>query len=153
MIKYAIIINENTGRVEVAEGTNIEYYKSIGMSEINVDKSEIDGNWYLYDKCPHYSEEEKQEQERERISHLKCTKRVLALILQQMGITYTRLKELIATNEQAQLEWDLCVELERSNPLLDIVGAELGLSSADIDNIFQYANGEIPTIEREVADE
>ena len=100
-----------------------------------------------------YTEEEKAEKERERISHLRCTKRVLALILQELGIPYSQLKSLIDSNPQAQLEWDLCVELERSNPLLDLVGAELGLSSADIDNIFRYANGEIPTIEREVTNE
>lgn len=100
-----------------------------------------------------YTGEEKEQQERERISHLKCTKRVLALILQQLGITYTQLKTLIATNEQAQLEWDLCVELERSNPLLDAIGAELGLTPTDIDNIFKYANGEIPNIERELTNE
>lgn len=101
---------------------------------------------------PNY-EEEKAEKERERISHLRCTKRVLALILQELGIPYSQLKSLIDSNPQAQLEWDLCVELERSNPLLDLVGAELGLSSVDIDNIFRYANGEIPTIKREVINE
>ena len=101
---------------------------------------------------PNYEKEE-EEKEKERIYHLKCTKRVLALILQQLGIPYSQLKQLIDRSEQAQLEWDLCVELERNNPLLDLVGAELGLSSANIDNIFRYANGEIPTIEREVADE
>ena len=101
---------------------------------------------------PNYEQEEK-EKEKERISYLKCTKRVLVLILQKMGISYTQLKNLIDTNEQAQLEWDLCVELERSNPLLDLVGAELGLTPTDIDNIFRYANGEMSTIEREVANE
>jgi hypothetical protein len=101
---------------------------------------------------PHY-EEEKEERERERISHLRCTKRVLALILQELGITYSQLKSLIDSNPQAQLEWDLCVELERSNPLIDIIGEELGLTSNDIDNIFRYANGEIPNIEREGNDE
>ena len=90
-----------------------------------------------------YTDEEKEEQERERISHLKCTKRVLALMLQELGISYTQLKNLIATNEQAQLEWELCVELERSNPLLDVVGSQLGLSHDDIDRLFKYANGEI----------
>ena len=90
-----------------------------------------------------YTEEEKEQQERIRISHLHCTKRVLALILQQLGVHYSRLKALIDSNEQAQLEWDLCVELERSNPLLDILGAELGISSKTIDKIFKYANGEI----------
>lgn len=93
-----------------------------------------------------YTEEEKEEQEKERISHLKCTKRVLALMLQELGVTYTALKELIASNEQAQLEWDLCVELERSNPLLDIMGAKLGISHEQLDQMFKYANGEAETL-------
>ena len=91
---------------------------------------------------PNY-EEEQAEKERERISHLKCTKRVLALMLQQIGISYTQLKNLIATNEQAQLEWELCVELERCNPLLDIMGAQLGITPEQLDIMFKYANGEV----------
>ena len=94
-----------------------------------------------------YTEEEIAEQEKERIAKLTCTKRVFALMLQELGITYTMLKELIATNEQAQLEWDLCIELERSNPLLDIMAAQLGITSAQLDGLFMYANGEI-TIEQ-----
>lgn len=86
--------------------------------------------------------EKKEKEEAQRISHLKCTKRVLALMLQQMGISYTRLKDLIATNEQAQLEWELCVELERCNPLLDIMGQQLGITPEQLDIMFKYANGE-----------
>lgn len=96
------------------------------------------------------TEEYKAEQElkeRERIAHLTCTKRVFALMLQELGITYTMLKELIATNEQAQLEWDLCVELERKNPLLDVMALQLGVTSEQLDGLFRYANGEI-TIEQ-----
>lgn len=96
-----------------------------------------------------YTEKEKEDIEKEHISHLKCTKRVLALMLQQLGITYAQLKTLIATNEQAQLEWDLCVELERCNPLLDIFGKQLGISPEQIDQMFKYANGEINTLEVE----
>lgn len=94
-----------------------------------------------------YTEEEKEQRERERISRLKCTKRVLALMLQELGIAYTTLKELIASNEQAQLEWELCVELERSNPLIDAIGLQLGISSKQIDALFRYANGEIDKLE------
>ena len=91
--------------------------------------------------------EEKQKQaEKERIGNLTCTKRVFALMLQELGISYLQLKELIATNEQAQLEWDLCVELERKNPLLDIMALQLGITSEQLDGLFRYANGEI-TIE------
>ena len=86
---------------------------------------------------------ELEEKEKERVSNLRCTKRVLALILKELGVSYANLQALIATNEDAQLEWDLCVELERSNPLLDILGAQLGISSTTIDKIFKYANGEI----------
>lgn len=127
-------------------------YPSITMEEYNAEPYKlvlVDGN---LEPNPNY-EKEKADKERERISNLRCTKRVLALILQELGIPYSQLKALIDSNERAQLEWDLCVELERSNPLLDLVGAELGLSSVDIDNIFRYANGEIPTIKREVTNE
>lgn len=90
---------------------------------------------------PNY-EKEQEEKERERIGNLQVTKRVFMLGLQQMGITYMQLKELIATNEQAQMEWDLCVELQRKNPLLDIMAAQLGVSSEILDYIFRKANGE-----------
>ena len=96
-----------------------------------------------------YTEEEKEEQEAERISHLTMTKRVCALMLQQLGIPYSTLKEAIASSEQAQLEWDLCVELERCNPFIDVIGATFGLSSEQIDQMFKYANGEADSLEVE----
>ena len=83
------------------------------------------------------------QREIDRVANLRCTKRVLALILKELGVSYANLQALIATNEDAQLEWDLCVELERSNPLLDVLGAQLGLVPTTIDKIFKYANGEI----------
>ena len=90
-----------------------------------------------------YTEEEIQEKEKEKISMLKLTKRVFALALQKFGITYIQLKELIATNEQAQLEWDLCVELERSNPLLDELAGRVGIIAEQLDTIFVEANKEV----------
>lgn len=85
--------------------------------------------------------EKKQEQkEKERIQALTCTKRVFALILQEKGVGYSQLKNLISENEQAQLEWDLCEKLERKNPLFDIMAQKLGYTSDDIDNIFVKAN-------------
>lgn len=88
-------------------------------------------------------EAEQVQKERERINKLTCTKRVFVLMLQELGITYTMLKQLIATNEQAQLEWDLCVELERKNPLLDVMALQLGITSEQLDGLFRYANGEL----------
>lgn len=91
---------------------------------------------------PNY-EKELEQKERERISKLTCTKRNFALMLQKLGITYSQLKDLISKNEQALLEWDLCVELERSNPLLDKMAAELDIMPKTLDKMFKYANGEL----------
>lgn len=82
--------------------------------------------------------------EKERIGSLKCTKRVFALMLQEVGIDYlTMLKPLIESNPQAQLEWDLCIELERKNPLLDTMAIQMGITPEHLDLIFKYANGEL----------
>jgi len=83
------------------------------------------------------------QRETERVGNLTCTKRVFALVLQQFGVSYTSLKELIAQDEQAQLEWDLCVELQRKNPLLDQMASQLSVTSEQLDNLFKFANGEI----------
>lgn len=90
-----------------------------------------------------YTEAELELKERERISNLKCTKRVFVLMLEKMGLDYfEQILPLIESNRQAKLEWELCVELERSNPLLDVLAKELGVTSSQLDKLFQYANGE-----------
>ena len=85
-------------------------------------------------------EKEQQRLEKERIGSLSVTKRVLALALEEMGICYAQLKEVIASNERAQLEWDLCVVVERSNPLLDSMAELLGVTGAQLDAIFVEVN-------------
>ena len=123
---------------------NREFYNLEKVEETQ-DEYILDGEEYvLKDEA---WEAKQAQKELERIAKLTCTKRVFALMLQELGITYTMLKELIATNEQAQLEWDLCVELERKNPLLDVMALQLGVTSEQLDGLFRYANGEI-TIEQ-----
>lgn len=48
---YAKIINEETKACEVGIGTNIDFYKSIGMSEMDVEQG-YDGNWYIKGYAP-----------------------------------------------------------------------------------------------------
>ena len=124
-------------------GINIEVSKEI-FDDCSKNKNKYQPNETLdgIELNPNFEQEERQK-ELERIGNLTCTKRVFALMLQEMGISYTQLKELIATSEQAQLEWDLCVELERKNPLLDVMAGQLGVTSEQLDKLFLYANGEI----------
>jgi hypothetical protein len=105
------------------------------------DNEILDGENAIID--PDYEEKQKQK-ERERIAHLKCTKRVFVLMLEQLGLDYfEQIEPKINDNRRAKLEWELCVELERSNPLLDEIGGNLGITSEQLDNLFKYANGEI----------
>lgn len=103
----------------------------------------IDGVFTDIYGTPEY-EEIKRQKEAERVGNLQCTKRVFVLMLEQLGLDYyEQILPLIQANKQAQLEWDLCVELQRKNPLLDVMGAQLGVTPEQIDNLFKYANGEI----------
>ena len=65
MLKYSQIINEETGLVRVGIGSNTEYYQSIGMVERDIEQSDVDNNWYLKEKCPHKSDEEKLKEAKE----------------------------------------------------------------------------------------
>lgn len=46
MKMYAKIVNQETKQCDVGLGTNIEYYKSIGMTEQEVEQG-YDGQYYL----------------------------------------------------------------------------------------------------------
>lgn len=48
---YAKIINEETKQCEVGVGTNAEFYKSIGMTEMDVEQA-YDGSWYVAGFAP-----------------------------------------------------------------------------------------------------
>lgn len=75
MIKYAKIINKEKGLCEVGVGTNSEFYKSLGMIPLDVEKSEIDEQWYLSEKCPQKSDEQKlTEAKQSKITDINTTK-------------------------------------------------------------------------------
>ena len=103
-----------------------------------------DGDSYVLNDDTY--KETQEQKELERIGNLKITKRVFMLGLQQLGISYAQLKNLIAENEQAQMEWDLCVELERKNPLINLMAGQFGIYPETIDYIFRKANGEDVTL-------
>lgn len=59
MLKYCFITDEETGLVQLGVGCPDEYYIEIGMKQREVEQSEKDFEWYLTEKCPHYTPEEK----------------------------------------------------------------------------------------------
>lgn len=147
MKKYCKILNEETGMVQLGVGCSDSYYIEIGMKKRDVKQSDIDFEWYLEEKCPMKTKEQKQKEEKERISNLTCTKRVFILLLEELGLDYfEQIEPLINANRRAKLEWELCSSLQRKNPLLEEIGKELKITSEQLDKLFKYANGEIETL-------
>ena len=62
---YAKIINQETKQCDVGVGTNIEFYKSIGMTEMDVEQA-YNGQWYVKGYAPEPSAPTKEEQEQAR---------------------------------------------------------------------------------------
>ena len=60
MKKYAKIINEETKQCSIGTGTNVKYYQSIGMEEMEVEQA-YDGTWYLQGYAPEKSQEVKEQ--------------------------------------------------------------------------------------------
>lgn len=152
MIKYAKIIDQETGLCEVGLGTNAEFYKSIGMVELDVQQSDIDNAWYLSELCPMKSDEQKELEEKERIAKLSLTKREVFLgLYQAKGITPDMIQAQI-TDPMALIEFEYANDYYRGNPLIDAVGMLLGITPEQLDKFFETKDyTTLLPIEEEVA--
>lgn len=106
MYKY-VKFNEESGLcTEVGEGSNTDFYKSIGMVRKDVEQSEVDGCWYLIAKCPHYTDEEKEQQQQQKESEEK--ELALQTAIEELG------KEMAKADLAGDEEWkaDLRAEYE-----------------------------------------
>ena len=65
MLKYAKIANEETKQCDVGIGTNTDFYKSVGMTEMEVEQA-YDGSWYVKGYAPEKSAPTKEEQKEAR---------------------------------------------------------------------------------------
>lgn len=78
--KYARIINEGTKQCDVGTGTNIEFYKSIGMEELDVEQAWT-GSWYLKGYVPQKPELTTEEQVQAKELQTGLTRAVRELVL------------------------------------------------------------------------
>ena len=136
MIKYAKITDDEKGLCEVGVGTNEEFYKSIGMTELDVEQSEVDSQWYISEKCPRFTEDDLARNEQERIAMLKMTPRDFLLAITSMGVEWVQIKALMAENPQVEIELNYCQYVYRGNPLLDSLCENFGITSEQLDKLF-----------------
>ena len=137
MIRYAQLINKDTGLCSIGTGTNIDFYKSIGMTELDVQQSDVDNNWYLVDKCPMKTDEQKELEEKKRVAKLKMTPRDFLLAITQMGVYFAKIKELMAANPQVEIELNYCNYVYRGNALLDQLCGQFGITTTQLDELFK----------------
>lgn len=87
-----------------------------------------------------YTEEEIALQEKERIAKLSLTKREVFLgLYQAKGISPDVIRQNIK-DTQALIEFDYANSYYRGNPLIDSVGAMLGITPEQLDKFFDEAN-------------
>ena len=137
MIKYAKIINEETGLCSIGTGTNVDFYKSIGMTELDVQQSDIDNSWYLVEKCPMKTDEQKEQEEEKRVAMLRMTPRDFLLAITGMGVDFAKIKELMVTNPQVEIELNYCNYVYRGNALLDQLCGQFGITTTQLDELFK----------------
>lgn len=83
-----------------------------------------------------YTEDEKSQQEAERIAQLSLTKREVFLALyKDKGITPEQIKAQI-TSPEALIEFEYANDYFRGNPLIEQIGTMLGYTSEDMDYLF-----------------
>lgn len=105
---YGTVIDNNTGLCSVGTGTNIEFYKSIGMVELDVRQSDIDNKYYLSDKCPMKTDEEKALEEQDKINHLTMTALDFVNYIKKAGVSDEVILQYLQANPSAQLQLTLC---------------------------------------------
>ena len=144
MIKYAKLINKETGLCEVGLGTNAEFYSSIGMTPLDVAQSDIDGAWYLASMCPMKTDEQKEQEEKERIGNLFLTGAdVERGIYQAKGMDFDDILAYVIQLQPQGLDIKaLKIELKannfyRGNPYVSAIGALLGFTSEQLDRFFE----------------
>lgn len=92
-----------------------------------------DGNVIALEK----TEEEKAHEEKERIAMLKMTPRDFLLAVVDMGVDYSKIKELMASNPQVEIELQYCNNVYRGNPLLDQLCGNFGVTTEQLDELFK----------------
>lgn len=82
--------------------------------------------------------EPSEQEQKERIARLSLTKREVFLgLYQAKGVTPDQIKAQI-TDPAALIEFEYANDYYRGNPLIDIVGAALGITPAQLDKFFEF---------------
>lgn len=105
MKKYAIIVDEETKEVKVGVGCNEDYYKSIGMTLMDIEQAYND-NWYVKGYAPEKPaptpEELKQEEILNLLGYLQSTD-YIAIKIAEGAATKEDYADVLKEREKARI--------------------------------------------------
>ena len=137
MLKYAIIQDDKTALI--FEGTDIAWAISQGFTKQEVEKSDKDGNWYLKGFAPMKTDEEKAQEERQRLDMFNLTKAdVLLALYEDKGLTPDDIKAMIKDNIPALIKFDYASSYYRGDEVVNTLGLALGYTVEEMDYLFEH---------------
>lgn len=145
MLKYAEIVNKNTGLCNVGIGDDITFYVSMGFELLDVEQSDIDYQYYLAEKCPKKTEEQKELEEKERVAKLSMTKYdFFKYVCSPYGVTYAKLNEFVSSSDEVAAAWNLCAKVYRGDETLCAYIKVFipSITDSKLDEIFKIYGGE-----------
>ena len=80
---------------------------------------------------------EKLEEEAKRIAMLKMTPLDFIKALEEVGVSYSKIKELCNTNEEVEKQLRFCNHVYRGNPLLDQLCGLFNVTTEQLDELFK----------------
>lgn len=110
---------------------NIEISKDIYD---NIEKYKYDNGVLVLD--PDY-ETKLAQQEAERVANLKMTPRDFLLAVVEIGVDYSKIKELMTTNPRVEIELQFCNFVYRGNPLLNQFCSQFNVTTEQLDELFK----------------
>ena len=119
----------NWGKVYLTECTD-EQFKNFQKGKLIFDE-----NNNLVEN-PKYGEQ-KELEEKKRVAMLKMTPRDFLLAITQMGVDFAKIKELMASNPQVEIELNYCNYVYRGNALLDQLCGQFGITTTQLDELFK----------------
>lgn len=111
MQKYCKVLDEETGLVKIGVGCTDDYYIEIGMEIRDVQQSDINGEWYLSNKCPMRpipTEEEIRQAEINRINNLTMTAQDLLDMIHNLGASWDSIDDYLNAHKELKLRLTTC---------------------------------------------
>ena len=115
MKKYAKVINEETKICDVGLGTNTEFYKSIGMTEMDVEQA-YDGNWYVVGYAPEEPAPTEEEQRQKRAEAYRVEVDPITLQISRLRDEEQTTEIVEKINELLQKRNELVVDIQERYP-------------------------------------